>query len=186
MVRALAYTLAGLITSASVGAGIGAVGYVAIPVEGAAAAGLVAGGLVVALLLRELGAISLPLPIARRQTVHMWARLMPPVVSATFWGLDLGLSFSTYITFSGAWALAASATAVRSPAFGALLFAAYWIGRTLAIWLRPWIDDHPHIDGLAQCIVIGRSAFRRVHLLALTLAAGALVVSAGFALRAML
>ena len=53
------------------------------------------------------------------------------------WGLDIGLLFSTWLTFAGAWWLAGFAILTGSPTFGAALLAAYWAGRAATIWLGP-------------------------------------------------
>ncbi len=58
---------------------------------------------------------------------------MAPALS----GLDLGLVFTTWFTFSGVWFLVCLAFVSSSITAGAGLFVCYWLGRALSVWLAP-------------------------------------------------
>jgi hypothetical protein len=132
----VAYTAGGTVTSLIVGAALGWLGSVvglgrtgSIGLAVAAAIALVAAA-------RETGVLSVPLPQARRATKGTWATMGLPL-AATLWGLDIGLFATTWLTFAGAWLVPALALLGGSVAFGAALFAAYWAGRALSVWVAP-------------------------------------------------
>lgn len=131
------YTLAGAVSSALVGAGLGLLGQVFL----SRPAGIIGTSLALAVAIattsRELGWIRLPLPQLRRQTNGYWGKLHADYLAAALWGFDLGLIFTTWSTFSGVWVLAVLGLVSRSPALGAALFVAYWLGRALSVWLAP-------------------------------------------------
>jgi hypothetical protein len=64
-------------------------------------------------------------------------------LTAGLWGLDLGLVFTTWITFAGPWFLAAVSLAGRDPWFGAAVFSAHWLGRACWVWLAPFLLPGP-------------------------------------------
>ena len=137
----IAYTLAGGVTSILVGGGLGVLGAVALPARVGLPAALLALTLACVALARELGLVSVPLPQLGRQTEGMWAKRYGFRGAAILWGLDLGLVFTTWLTFSGVWVLAAIAFLAAEPALGAALFAAYWLGRALSVWIAPLLMD---------------------------------------------
>ena len=63
--------------------------------------------------------------------------------AAVLWGIDLGLTFTTWLTFSGAWAVALLVFARGVVAEGVLVFAALWTGRALSVALAPAALSHP-------------------------------------------
>jgi hypothetical protein len=101
----------------------------------------VAFALVIAIIamVREAGWVALPILQCKRQTRSTWAYCFPRVVAAMLWGLDLGMTFTTYLTFSGVWLLATVAVLTSQPGMAAVLFAAYWLGRALSVWIAPWL-----------------------------------------------
>lgn len=88
-------------------------------------------------LARELGYVPLPLPQIGRQTQGLWAKRYGARVSAALWGLDLGLTFTTWLGGAGAWVLAVVTFVVGEPVLGAALFVGYWLGRALPVWVGP-------------------------------------------------
>ena len=133
-----AYTLAGAATSGLVGAALGAAGaLVTVGRIGPYGAGAAAVAVAALVLGRELGWLPAPLPQLPRQTRARWGGDLPGPAAAALWGGDVGLTFSTYLTFSGAWLLLALAVLASSPAFGAALFAAHWLGRAASVWAAP-------------------------------------------------
>lgn len=167
------YTAAGLASSIAVGSILGATGGLLEGVlsdSATIAAGLLAA---VGLGLREVGLIHFPLPQLRRQTSQRWGHVMRTPIAAALWGLDIGTAFSTFRTFSGAWMLLVLALVLGNPLNGALLFSAFWIGRTLSVWLVPLITgrDATATPVFMDAIMASRSAFRRTHVAALTMVA---------------
>jgi hypothetical protein len=122
--------------------------------------------LIVALLAsaREFGLVSIPLPQVRRQTKRIWATIFPTPITAALWGLDLGLVFSTWLTYSGAWLLLIVAIVSQDPVFGAALFAAYWFGRVLSVWIAPLLlQDAASTAQLLRGLMRQREALGVVH-----------------------
>jgi hypothetical protein len=138
-----AYSLAGAFTSVLVGAGLGMGGALALP-EGSWRFGApILLALAAVMVARELGWISFRLPQPRRQTRDVWARFLDPTVTATLWGLDLGLFFTTQFTFSGMWLLALLPVLARDAGLGGALFLAYWLGRAVSVWVTPFLLESP-------------------------------------------
>lgn len=137
LVAVSVYTLAGIITSTFVGGSLGELGRLFIPKEIETSRYAIAIAIAMIAMAREVGWISFPLPQFRRQTRDIWARIFPRIVTAGLWGLDLGLIFTTYFTFSGIWLLVIVAILSREFGFGAALFATYWLGRALSVWIAP-------------------------------------------------
>ena len=134
-----AYTLAGALASGLVGLAAGWLGSQIPAGEPMRAALLLAAvvGLLVAL--REGVGRAWPVPQLRRQTPeHLRARYSAPV-AAGLWGFDLGLVFSTWLTFAGPWFVLAVAVALGSPVAGAVLFLGHWLARAAWLWLAPYL-----------------------------------------------
>jgi hypothetical protein len=177
LVNVTLYTVAGLLASVLVGLALGAAGLLLWP-RSLRAIGLAATLLVAALAAaRESGAISIPFPQVRRQTRDVWAKRFPSTVAATLWGLDLGLVFTTWFTFSGTWLLVAAAFSAGSPAYGAALFAAYWSGRALSVWVAPsLLRSATATPTLVGAIDAERQVFRWVHVAGVAAAGLTIVV----------
>lgn len=165
-----AYTLAGGLSSVFVGGVLGTFGgalLLFLPALRADVGGpgvLIAIAVAVTAIAREVGWVSLPLPQLRRQTKQVWAILFPRRLAATLWGLDLGLTFTTRLTFSGVWLLAAVALLAGNPAYGATLFALYWLGRALSVWIAPLLmQDASATPQLMDRIAGEHHLFRQVH-----------------------
>lgn len=160
--------LAGSVTSAFVGASLGWGGGLLLP-EWVARPGLpVAITVALVAMARELGWISFPLPQLKRQTKDFWGKIFSGTIAATLWGLDLGLIFTTRLTFAGVWSLAAVAILIGEPAFGAVLFVMYWLGRTLSVWLAPLLmPDAGATPMLMDGIFKQYRLFQRIHVLGL-------------------
>jgi len=95
---------------------------------------------------------------------RIWAIRFQSTVAAILWGLDLGLSFSTRLTFSGVWVLALAAIFAGDPAFGALLLALYWLGRALSVWSAPLLLPHANATAqLLHAIAHQWTFFQRIH-----------------------
>jgi len=162
------FTLTGLLSSTAVGFGLGETGRWLLPQTFWPPALVVCVAVALAIAARELGLIDLPLPQLRRQTPGFLAHLVPPAVATGAWGFDIGLTFTTYLTFPGPWLLLAIAVASADPRFAAVLFGAYWIGRVLSLWLMPLllvnrgsISLTPH--GLLAAIGRQAGLFRTIH-----------------------
>lgn len=161
----LLYYSAGGLASGLIGAALAmlgrAIGAPSLPLSAAALA-------VTALaLMRELGASSIPLPQVRRQTNGKWSPRS--YVSTLFWGIDLGLVFSTWLTFAGPWALAAVAVASGDATFGAQLFVCLWTGRALSVWLAPLaLKSAAEVPWLVAAVFDHRGLFQKAHALGLS------------------
>lgn len=165
--RAGAYTLGGLATSTVVGFLAGAIGRELGGQPGKAhLAAALAIGLVC--LARETTLPSIPLPQARRQTPGTWAQRFRPATTAALWGLDIGLAFTTWMTFSGTWFVLSLAFLSGSAGSGALIMIAYWIGRALPVWLAPLFRvDAPGVPDSLAAIRHLRGHLRVIHVVAL-------------------
>lgn len=163
-----AYTVAGGVASAFVGVLLGSLGRTLMPGQAGDIGFLVGIAVAIVAVLRELGWLAIPVPQVRRQTQPLWAKRFPPAVSAALWGFDLGLVFTTWLTFSGVWLLVAVAIVVGEPGFAAALFVSHWLGRALAVWVVPLLkwDEHDtprFLNGIDR----QRPLFRQIHVLAL-------------------
>lgn len=164
------YTLAGLVSSGAVGAGLGALGgaiEAALPAESSRVVAVVLVATVAAgALARELGLLRLPLPQLRRQTGGTWARALGQPAASLLWGFDLGLTFTTWLTYSGAWLVAVLAFATGGPAFGAAVLMSYWLGRALSVWFAPLLLTRPgSIVELVAEIDRERPFLHRLHVI---------------------
>ena len=164
LIEVIVYTFAGSLTSASVGALLSLLGsFLLIPQLGrlslllALTVGLIA-------IARELGWIAISLPQLRRQTKEIWGKILPGIAAAVLWGLDLGLIFTTWLTFSGVWLLVVVAALVGEPAFGAMLFVLYWFGRAMSIWIAPLLMPNPGAIPEVLDVIYGHyRLFQRIH-----------------------
>jgi hypothetical protein len=166
-----AYTVAGTVTSSLVGAALGAGGAL-VNAGRVGSLGVAAATLAISIVLftRELGWPPVPVPQLRRQTRARWGSDLPGAVVAALWGGDVGLTFSTYLTFSGAWLLVAVAVLTASPAFGVALFAAYWSGRAASVWASPLLLPGAGAGAvLVQRVNRNQAVLRRAHIAALGL-----------------
>jgi hypothetical protein len=164
LLQVVVYSAAGLLASGLVGLGLGAIGY---PLASLTTNlwGPVGIATALALLVRELGWVRFPLPQAHRQTDDRWAKIFPSVAAAGLWGFDIGLTLSTWMTFSGAWLLIVLAIVSGSPSTGALLLGSYWLGRALSVWIVPAVL--PGMTAAPQVIgrvLASRPSLRRIHL----------------------
>jgi hypothetical protein len=167
--NATAYTLAGTLTSVLVGGGLAGLGALFLPARVGLAGTLFALAVALLAIARESGLVAVPLPQIGRQTEGLWVKRFGDRAAAILWGLDLGLVFTTWLNFSGAWLLAAVAFLSGEPLFGAALFVAYWLGRALPVWVGPLLmksarDTHWLLDSLGQ----QRRLFRSIQLAALS------------------
>jgi hypothetical protein len=146
------YTAAGAASSMLVGAALGYLGLSVGTAQAGAAGVAVAIGVATVAAVRELGVAPVPLVQLKRQTPGNWG-LFGQTTAAALWGFDLGLFATTWLTFAGAWLVPVLAVVSGSPAFGAVLFGAYWGGRALSVWVAPALmtratDTVPLMDAL--------------------------------------
>jgi len=85
----------------------------------------------------DFGLVNVRLPERKRQTEKVWAHKFGFPVASAMWGLHIGLGFGTRITYGGFWVLVALALGLGDPRYGGLLMIAYWLGRTLPVWIAP-------------------------------------------------
>lgn len=184
LVNVTAYSLAGSVSSALVGILLGWAGNLLVPTTISAFGVWLALGVGVATMAREIGWLTFRLPQVRRQTSDVWSKMFSGSVAAALWGFDLGLIFTTWLTFSGVWLLLVVTLLSQSAAFGAALFLTYWIGRMLTVWIAPFLlKDANHTLQLMDAIEGQRRLFQRTHAfgLAWTLAVLTLMLMRGIA-----
>jgi hypothetical protein len=172
------YTVAGLASSAAVGLILGVIGSI-VP-DWPLMAALVPIGVALLVMIREFEIVSIPLVQWRRQTSDIWGKTLPRSLAAVLWGLDLGLVFTTFLTFSGAWLLTSMAIFGRDPLGAALLFSAYWLGRAATVWFAASVMARRQVNALGLIELVGRrrDVFRRIHAGTAAWAAAALGVAA--------
>jgi hypothetical protein len=160
--------MTGSVASALVGGGLGWLGGLILPGPIGQYGLLFILCFTVTAVARELNLLVFPWPQLKRQTKDIWAKIFPNPVAAALWGFDLGLIFTTWLSFSGAWLLVVVTILVGKPLFGIGLFALYWLGRALSIWLAPlWMPDATATSQLMNSIRLQRNLFHRVHVAAL-------------------
>jgi hypothetical protein len=169
-----AYTLVGLISASVVGAALGGAGLVAGSMAPDAGSMAVLSAVFLICFLHTLFPTLFRLPEIRRQTRARWFPCSE-VTNAALWGADVGLTFATWITFPGAWALAAMAVVSASPLFGAGLFACYWLGRAVPHWVEPLLFSTDLRTGsIMQTIVAKHHPMRVLHGIGLIVLLGTL------------
>lgn len=179
LVNVVAYACAGVAASALVGVATGGLGdALGLSLgQAAVAAGCVA--LAVAVAAFELGPWRLPLPQAHRASNGYWARRWGQPVASMLWGFDIGLFFTTWLTFAGAWWLVAVAIGSGDMAFAVALFAAFWLGRVLTVALGPrLVPTATSTPWIVAAVEPLRGPFRRVHVGVVVLASAAVAATA--------
>lgn len=175
LMNVTAYTLAGVVTSALVGGGLGIAGAALLPERLGRVGMAIALAVALVALARELGYLAVPLPQIGRQTQGMWAKRYGATTAATMWGLDLGLTFTTWLGMAGPWVLAAVAFLAGGPLIGAALFVGYWLGRALSVWVGPLLmTSAADTPALLASLDDQQRLFRSVHVAALAWSAVAI------------
>lgn len=167
--QVVVYTAAGAVSSVLVGGMLGEIGsHLGIALDVRL---VIALAMVLAAFTRELGWLRLPLPSAHRQTNPRWRWRFPPLVTSALWGFDVGLFFSTWPTFSGAWPLVVTAFALGDPTFGAVLLVMFWAGRAVSVWLMPLLLASPAATvTLLDQLSASRGLVRSIHVAAIAAA----------------
>lgn len=159
------YTIAGMMSGAFVGMLLGTIGSRGFRFDAWWLA-IVAVGLLC--LTRESGLLALPLPERKRQTRWKWFSQRPGPANAAMWGLDVGLVFATWLTFSGAWLLATLALLSGNPTLGGLIFACYWMGRAVPHWIdRGRVHSSREVVPFIASVRDLHPAMQRIHAYAL-------------------
>lgn len=166
------FTVAGMTTSILAGGALGYVGsWLGLTEARDVGLALVLGVIALAVA-RELGVRAIPLVQARRQTAGIWARRLGPRKAAILWGADLGLFVTTWQSLAGAWVVPVLALLGASPAFGAALLTAYWLGRAASVWVAPAMTPvGAGTPELMEALGASRRVARLVHVAALGWAA---------------
>jgi hypothetical protein len=166
-ISTMVFTASGVLTSAMVGYLLGIAGST-LPLEARGVGLGLTGVLAMALAARELGWLSFGLPTVRRQTREIWGKSMSRLAANALWGADLGLAFTTQITYSGPWLLATLAFIGGRSDVGAAMFVVYWLGRAAAVWIAPLLIPHANnVPEVLDRIGASTPAFRAMHVLAL-------------------
>ena len=156
-----AYTAAGLLSATVTGAATGMLGAL---LGAAGQPRLVTFVAAIAALLaaRELRLLTFPFPDWPRRTDRTWAYAFGWTTAAAMWGFHIGVGFATVITYPGFWALVALILATGTVGSGVAIFGAYWLGRTLPLWLAPVLRHTRALD-----VGIAYPAYRPLHAIAL-------------------
>lgn len=118
----------------------------------------------IATMAREFRWIYFHLPQLRRQTKDIWAKTLPGTLAAALWGFDLGLIFTSRLTFSGVWLLTMVTVITGDSVFGVALFTLYWFGRALSVWIAYLLV--PNANATSDLTAeIGKKGllFQRIH-----------------------
>lgn len=175
----LAYTLAGALSSTLVGAALGSIG--AWLQRGQHHWPVLFGVALLAFCLaaREWGWIKFRLPERKLQTEKVWAHEFGFVGASALWGFHIGLTFTTWVTYGGLWALVAVNVALADPLYGASVMLAFWLGRTLPVWLAPMLKwTGTNSTQLPDEIVASRWLYHRLSGFALAWSGGIAVLLA--------
>lgn len=173
----LAYTAAGSLASGLVGLAAGWAGGL-LPPDLLDPWALLAAALVgLAVAVRESVGRTWPIPQLHRQTPEWFRVRYRPPLAAALWGFDLGLVFSTWLTFAGPWFVLAVAVASGSPPVGAGLFLAHWLTRAGWLWLSPWLLTDARVGpAVAGQVMRAVPIFRAVQVAAALIGVAALVL----------
>lgn len=164
----LAFTLAGALSSALVGAVVGMIGQVVFSGVSDRAAVIMLTCVGVLGAAREFRLVRIPLPQLHRQTNGSWAKTIKRPLSPMLWGFDVGLGFSTWVMFSGLWFVTLLALISGSVALGIMLFLGYWIGRALSLWLGPLLMPNARATLTVLRVIHARFLIvQRIHAAAL-------------------
>jgi sulfite exporter TauE/SafE len=150
------YTVGGMLSSSSVGSVLGWTGRV---ISSHASRQGLWGGFalcVLILALRDLRLISFDLPQRRVQAPYEWLHRFEFGSVYFMWGLNIGVGLSTFIEFSGLYAVIAAAIISGSAFFGGSLMLFYWLGRALPVWLAPSIAQRWPIDQMRSAGIESR------------------------------
>ncbi len=169
LAETIIYTVAGSLSSLLVGSLLGLLGEWAFTIIDFGEIGLwFAIVMTLFAIAHEFEWVSYPILQLKRQTKEIWVRVFPRKVAVMLWGLDLGLTFATRITFPGAWMLVIVTILIGKPAFGSALFVLYWLGRALSLWIAPLLmPDSSSTDWVQERIYGQYSLFRRIHIFGL-------------------
>lgn len=126
-----AYTVGGTVSASALGLFLGWLGEV---IDATGAFLLAIPALSIILVSREVGWIRFALPQVRRQTQRMWVYQYGIPIAAAMWGFHIGAAVVTVIRHGGFFVLCLAAL-MLGPAKGTAIMVAYWLGRTLPIWL---------------------------------------------------
>ncbi len=171
------YTVAGAAAATAVGTTVSIISMSAFPPSVTRLILALALGLAVVGIARSLGWSRFRLPRVKRQTRDVWARRYAPQLTAILWGIDIGLTFQTRLTFAGAGALGAAVAGFADPLLGASIFVSFWIGRALPVWLSPLLmDDANSTPVVLDAINRQERLFLRFNVAALAALAALLAV----------
>jgi len=94
---------------------------------------------------RDVGVLSFPLPQRQQQAPYHWVRQFDYFSVLFMWGFFIGTGVSTYIVFGGLYAVLAASVVSGSIGWGSALLIAYWSGRSMSVWLAPFVErNFPH------------------------------------------
>lgn len=126
-------------------------------------------------------------PQIRRQVPERWRWIMPLPLACGLYGLLLGLGFTTFVLSFAVWALAGISFAANSAILGAVVGAAFGVGRALPVlWIAPRLGTERGDLALERLALEPRLwlGLRRLDAIGLTLCAAALAGSSALAASA--
>jgi hypothetical protein len=127
------FGLGAVVGAALTGALVGLLGAAAQNLASDSALAIAVGAAGCVLLLADLGVLGLRTPSLRRQTSSTWYRDLGPRTAWAFWGVDLGLGFSTIRLGSLYWFMVLFVAAFVSPPLAPLVLAFYGLGLCAAL-----------------------------------------------------
>jgi len=165
------YTLGGSISSFSIGAVFGVLGEVARAHLSTRVTWMAFAAWSVILALRDLRVISFSLPQRKAQAPQEWFLRFDYSSVVFMWGFHIGIGLVTFINFGGLYAIAVAAMAGGAK-FGGSAMLCYWLGRTLSVWIAPWVMPQPGIN-LDPCNLFPDLILRGIASIGLLVAAAA-------------
>ncbi len=103
-------------------------------------------------------------PQVRRQLPEGWRWSLPLPVASAFYGILLGLGFTTFVLSFGVWALAAISFALGDPATGAAIGLAFGVGRAIPVLALAPIADRPSGIRVMAMMAERPSLYRRFRM----------------------
>ena len=171
-----AFTTGAVLSGAVVGFSLGAVGAVTLPVDTSL---LLAATAAVALIAGLLDLFGVRAPGPHRQVNENWIGAFRGWVYGGGFGLELGLGVATYVVTWGVYAMFLAAGLTGSPLAGAIVGAAFGLGRSLSLLAAGYIDRPSRLTSfnraLAQTgLLVRRSSAVAFSVLGVLAFAGAL------------
>jgi len=153
-----AFTVGAVVSGALLGLGLGALGSLVAPAEGAV---LLLATAIGAFTAGALDVTGVKVPGPSRQVNETWIGVFRGWVYGGGFGLQLGLGLATYVVTWGVYAAYIAAFATVSPVQGALVGATFGVGRSLSLWLAGYVDRPSRLTGFNRSLTYAGPVIRK-------------------------